>query len=223
MFRSQWFQQNRTFLSALLLLFVVRGSFADQNYIPSGSMEPTIHVGDHVLVDKVAFDLHLPFTTVPLAHLGDPKRGDVITFLRPSDGMRLIKRVIGLPGDRIQIQNGFATVNGQLIPGSEAGLRGFDQVPAPSEFVYTERVGEHNATIKRTSGLARHEVLELQVPDAQYFVMGDNRDNSYDSRGWGYVPRAAIEGRAVGVIYNVAWGWPLRADPERLGLILDGD
>lgn len=105
-----FFHHHRSTLAALSLLFVIRGTFADQYRVPSGSMEPTIQVGDHIFADKLAYDLRLPYSDYILAKTGDPKRGDIIVFLHPVSGTRMVKRVAGVPGDRVETKDGFTVV-----------------------------------------------------------------------------------------------------------------
>jgi signal peptidase I len=197
-------KRNAGFFFCLMLIFIVRGTFADQNYVPSGSMEPTIHVGDAILVNKMAYDLKIPLTGTVIKPLGEPQRGDIIVFFNPQNQMRMVKRLIGLPGDHLKIEDGFVWINGQPLAGDAAGQVAYNEAPT-DEMVYLETVGHHRATIKRTHTLFRPGATELDIPQGQYFAMGDNRDNSFDSRGWGLIPRANIQGKAVGVIYNVSW------------------
>lgn len=206
-------KRNAVFIASAACILIVRGTFADQNYVPTGSMEPTIQVGDHILVNKTAYDLKLPYSKIALARLNEPQRGDIIVFLHPRTGMRMVKRLIALPGDRVHIENGFVSINGQLLPGSIDGMRDFRE-SEKEEIVYSEKVGPHLAQVRRVHAWAHPENFEFEVPAEQYFAMGDNRDNSSDSRVWGFVPRANVEGRAVGVIYNMAWS-PLHVAPER--------
>lgn len=200
---------DKKFLLALGLIFVVRGSFADQNYVPSGSMEPTIQVGDHVLVDKLAYDLHLPYMKTRVLYLGEPRRGEIIVFHSPENDMRLVKRLIAVPGDHVRIENGYVWVNDQAPLETPA-------VMAQPEIVVHDRIGTHAATLKRTRALFRPDYFDFVVPPGQYFAMGDNRDNSWDSRAWGFIPRANLEGRALGVIYNLAWALPPRVRLDRI-------
>src|ERR1700679_3187629 len=111
----KFIQSNISFFGCVLILFTVRGTFADQNYVPSGSMEPTIHVGDHIFVNKLAYDVHLPYMKTRVVEMADPQRGDIIVFHNPQSDIRMVKRLIGLPGDRIHIEDGFVTVNGAPI------------------------------------------------------------------------------------------------------------
>lgn len=214
---QQFINRHRNFLACLGVMFVVRGTFADQNYVPTGSMEPTIQVGDHILVNKVAYDLRLPYSEVTLASFASPQRGDVVVFINPKNKMRMVKRVVGLPGDHLRVHDGFITVNGQPVSGSASG----EHVVADwsqDEVFYPEQLGSHHAEIKRTHSLLRHEDGEYQVPADHFFAMGDNRDNSLDSRGWGFIPRQKIEGQAVGVIYNLSWNPLPQLEMSRTGL-----
>jgi signal peptidase I len=102
-------------LALVGLIFVVRGTFADHFYVPSGSMEPTIHIGDFVLTNKMAYDLRLPYSGVVLKHLGEPQRGDIVVFYGPADGKRLIKRFVGVPGDHVVVGLGEVRINGELM------------------------------------------------------------------------------------------------------------
>jgi signal peptidase I len=197
-------RNNARFVFYIFLIVLVRGSFADQNYVPSGSMEPTIHVGDAIYVDKMAYDIKFPMTGHVIKHLSDPSRGDIVVFFNPKTDVRMVKRVIGLPGDHVRVVDGFATINGQPLGGDVQAALNFAN-SAQDEMVYLETVGGHHAHIRRTRNLARYEDLDFVIPPHKYFAMGDNRDNSWDSRGWGFIPRENIAGRARGVIYNVSW------------------
>ncbi|MBI3542866.1 MAG: signal peptidase I [Deltaproteobacteria bacterium] len=183
----------------VLGVFAFRSSFADQYIVPSGSMEPTIQIGDHVLVNKMAYDLRLPFTTISLARTGEPRRGEVIVFRDPRDpSIRLIKRLIGLPGDRVRVVNGIVEVNGAPLETSLAGSTGIEPVLAAARgrFAYDEKAGGRLHRIQRLPERAARDATELVVPAGRYFFLGDNRDNSADSRVWGFASRDALEGRA---------------------------
>lgn len=212
--------RNRGFLLSLFTLFLVRGTFADQYYIPSGSMEPTLHIGDHVVVDKTAYSIKLPFTDVKLKDTGEPRRGDIAVFFNPKDGKRLIKRIVALPGDHVRIKNGFISINGTAVSGTKTGVEALAQAQR-NEVFYTEQFTDHSAIIKRTHSLFRPEDREFTVPEGNYFAMGDNRDNSSDSRVWGFVPRANLQGRAIAVALNLAWTPVPIPDLSRLAIALD--
>lgn len=201
---KSFFMRNKSFLAGLAVLFVVRGTFADHNVVPSGSMEPTIEVGDHLFVNRVAYDLKLPFSDFRLMSLWEPNRGDIIVFHNPQSDLRMVKRLIGLPGDHIRVRDGFVWINGTAIPGSQDGQRAIAR-SSEAGFIYQEQIDAHLASIKRIPLMSRPDEIEVVVPAGMYFAMGDNRDNSYDSRGWGFIPRTKIIGRAEGVIYNMRW------------------
>lgn len=113
--RHWWRQEIRPLLILALILFSIRSSLADWNDVPSGSMQPTILVGDRIFVNKLAYDLKVPFTTWHLAHWSDPQRGDIVVFYSPRDGTRLVKRVVGLPGDTVELRNDQLIINGQPV------------------------------------------------------------------------------------------------------------
>ena len=209
--------RNAGFVFCVMLLLIVRGTFADQNYVPSGSMEPTIHVGDTIFVNKMAYDIKIPWVGTVVKSVAEPQRGDIIVFFNPTNQMRLVKRLIGVPGDKIHIENGFVTINGERLAGDKNGEAVFAEA-ATDEVVYHEGVGHHFAMIKRTRSMFRPESMDIVVPEGQYFAMGDNRDNSYDSRGWGFFPRENIQGQALGVIYNLSWNPLPNIDVKRFGL-----
>lgn len=165
---------------AILLALFIRAFVVQAFKIPSGSMEPTLLVGDHILVNKFLYGIKLPYLQTTVIPISTPERGDIIVFIYPEDKSKdFIKRVIGIPGDRIQMQDRQVLVNGQ---------------PFDDKYgYYDERAGNPN----RSFG-------PVVVPKDHYFVMGDNRDHSMDSRFWGFVPSEAIKGRAF-IIY---WSWP---------------
>jgi len=215
---KNWLKSNRGFITFLLLFGLFRGAVADWNPIPSGSMRPTLLEGDVVLVNRVAYDVKVPFSNTILAHVSDPQRGDVVTFDSPSDGTRLIKRIVGLPGDHIEMHNERVFVNGQpldyVAPDHEA------EALVPGRWVetvrLTERLGARAHRMQVMPALrARRDVGPLVVPQGQYYMLGDNRDNSADSRYFGFVPRALLIGRAHHVLVSadILGHWQLR--PQR--------
>jgi signal peptidase I len=212
---------------ALMLAIVLRSSFVQAYVIPSGSMEPTILVGDRILVNKVAYGLRIPETIagVPLPgfssgkylfHAAPIHRGDIIVFTAPYDrSIDLIKRVIGVPGDRVQVIDGVVWRNGERIQDPHAYLSRSEQTRSP-----------YLATDNFPPRYARHPERDpgpVVVPPGKLFMMGDNRDDSYDSRFWGFVDQNDVEGRAS-VIYfswnhNGPGALPMRWN--RLGKVLD--
>ena len=168
---------------AIFLAFFIRTFVVQAFKIPSSSMEPTLLVGDHILVNKFIYGIKIPFTDKSIFPISSPKREDVVVFIYPIDPDKdFIKRVIGVPGDTIEIKDQRIYINGSLYSdtyGVYSDLR-----PASSE-------SQSNTTI-------------INVPADQLFVMGDNRDHSYDSRFWGFVPIQSLKGKA----FIVYWSWP---------------
>jgi len=205
---------NRGFLLFLLGLALFRTAVADWNPIPSASMRPTLLEGDVVLVNRLAFDLKLPLTDLVLLRLSEPQRGDVVTFSSPAGGTRLIKRIVGLPGDRIAMQGDLLMLNGR--PVSHDGLHTRGEAVAPGWVVEAVRATEHLEgrphKVQFLPALrARRNLVETTVPAGHYFMLGDNRDNSEDSRFIGTVPREKLIGRAHHVLVSADWlgedGW----------------
>lgn len=211
---TRWIRQNRALLVFVLLFGLFRTAVADWNPIPSGSMHPTILEGDVVLVNRLAYDLKLPLTDQVLFSLGQPQRGDIVTFTSPKDDVRLIKRIVAVPGDRIAMHDKRLTINGE--PASYTGVAtplGLDAIDAPWQARrYTEQLGGQQHAIQWLDGApARDNFAEQIIPEGQYLVLGDNRDNSADSRYIGLVPRRLLIGKAVRVLLSVdilgLW-WP---------------
>jgi signal peptidase I len=210
---SSWWRAAWDWARPLIVLLVILSSFrsavADWNDVPTGSMKPTILEGDRVFVNKVAYDLKFPFTTIHLAQWDDPSRGDVVVLKSPENGRRLIKRVIGVPGDVLALNRNRLYVNGQQalyepIDPDIAGRIDQDQDPF-RRMIAWEGIGPERHPIMVTPALhsRRGDFGPVIVPQGQYFVMGDNRDESRDSRVIGYVPRDLILGRAVGVAFSL--------------------
>ena len=212
---KKWLKDNRGFIAFLLLLGLFRTAVADWNPIPSGSMRPTLLEGDVVLVNRLAYNLKLPLTNIVLAHTGDPKRGDIVTFFSPKDGMRLIKRIVALPGDRVEMRDKRLIVNGS--PAAYQPLRTVLEPFADGELPalrLTERLSGETHTIEWLSGLTRAANFgPVTVPAGKYLVLGDNRDNSADSRYIGFIPRRLLIGRANHVLIsaNILGNWMPRA------------
>jgi signal peptidase I len=171
-------------------------------------MNPTIVQGDRVFVNKLAYDLKVPYTTWHLAQWSNPKRGDVVVFFSPVDGQRLVKRVVGLPGDKVQLVNDELFINGQQSK--------YEPLPADvGRDVPADHDGRRLYAEEKANGIPNHPVTILPqrpamrgfgpvtVPPGKYFMMGDNRDNSYDSRFWGSVDRKRIVGRATMVVMSL--------------------
>jgi signal peptidase I len=171
------------------IILVGRGSFADHYHVPSGSMEPTLQIGDRLAVDKSAYGLRIPLTHVWLTEK-EPRRGDVTVFESPVTGEVLVKRLVGLPGDRIAFDGVNLFLNGQRVP------QEFTQEDARIEYLPGAPHPLHSEPYQGPP------MREVEVPLRHYLVLGDHRGNSADSRSWGFVPRENLLGRAVAVYYS---------------------
>jgi len=208
---KQWLKENRGFIAFLLLLGLFRTAVADWNPIPSGSMRPTLLQGDVVFVNRLAYNLKLPLTNIVLAHTGDPKRGDIVTFFSPKDGMRLIKRIVALPGDRVEMRDKRLIINGNAVAYKPLHTVwepvGNGDLPA---LRLKETLSGETHTIEWLSGLTRASNFgPVTVPANHYMVLGDNRDNSADSRYIGFIPRRLLIGRANHILVsaNILGNW----------------
>src|SRR5437763_12514475 len=203
----RWFLELRSIFVLALVVFAVRSSMADWNDVPSGSMKPTILEGDRVYVNKLAYDLKVPFTTWHLLEWGDPQRGDIVVFYSPYDGKRLVKRVIGLPGDTLELRNDLLLLNGQAVayqPISDELLRDVAPTDRASHVFATEQLpGQPHAVAAWPAVNAMRNFGPEKVSTGHYFMMGDNRDDSFDSRYWGPVDRKQIVGRATAVVLSL--------------------
>lgn len=195
----------RSFFPVLLLVFLLRGLVAEPFRIPSGSMLPTLEVGDFILVNKFSYGLRLPILHKKVVATGEPKRGDIVVFrYPPNPSQNYIKRLIGLPGDSIEYRNRTLRVNGAIVPLSIEGdylefghsspfHQSYTQVVDTEDGAGQERVQFSTLLNKRPK---RELVGSWVVPEGHYFMMGDNRENSADSRDWGFVPDKNIVGKA---------------------------
>lgn len=234
-------KRNKAFLIFVLFLFIFRGAIADWHPVPTGSMKPTILEGDVVWENKLAYDLQIPFTDISLIRLGEPKRGDIIVFTSAAADKRMIKRLVGLPGETIEVRNNQLFINGQMSNYS----RPKDIVLEPHRAIDKESgiyaLESRNDLAPHVVQIKPHYANPLKnypprqslgepcvtdtdnpvvIPKDHYFVMGDNRDNSADSRCYGFIPRSEIRGHAtrtlMSVITQKSWAiWNWRFRPER--------
>lgn len=188
-------------------MFSIRSSLADWNDVPTGSMKPTILEGDRVFVNKLAYDLKVPFTTWHIAEWSNPQRGDIVVFFSPKDGKRLIKRVIGLPGDTVELRSEQLVINGQPVEYASADLEMAAQLSEAERergILATEKLPACPHTVMAINGVpAMRTFGPVHVPEGCYFMMGDNRDDSFDSRYFGMVARGQIVGRATAVVLSL--------------------
>lgn len=201
----------RNWVKPLGIVLIVCGSFrsavADWNDVPTGSMKPTIVEGDRIFVNKLAYGLRAPMTSWWLAEWGGPERGDVVVFFSPDGGERMVKRVIGVPGDQILMLRNRLFVNGEPVQygpiddGIKAALS--DEELQRSRLIAEKLDGRWHAMMTIPGRVGKRTFGPITVPEGHYFVMGDNRDNSRDSRWFGCVERSAIVGRATSVLLSV--------------------
>ena len=214
-----WIEYSVSFFPVILIVFMLRSFLVEPFKIPSSSMVPTLLVGDFILVNKFTYGIRLPVANMKVIALGNPQRGDVMVFRYPEDpSLDYIKRVVGLPGDTVEYRNKRLTINGQLVPEKQI-----------DDYLSRERMQFSRRYIE-TLGHTQHEILleddapaavlptragggncnynsaglTCTVPPGHYFVMGDNRDNSSDSRVWGFVPDENIVGKAFFIWLNLS-------------------
>lgn len=201
-------EQARSFFWVLLLVWVIR-SFIIQPYrVPTGSLQPTVKPGDLLVVNQFAYGLRFPVGNGTLIPIGTPKRGDIVLFYAPlNPGMILVKRLIGLPGDHIAYHDKVLTINGKSMPQTDIGAT-IDDEPAvagmPEEHIPVMEREEDLDGLKHHIFVIPPEIVpgtdfETTVPAGHYFMMGDNRDNSDDSRSWGFVSDRFLIGKAFGI------------------------
>lgn len=208
--KPTWKRVWREWLKPLALVLLIgtplRSAVVDWNWVPSGSMKPTIVEGDLVLVNKLAYDLKVPFTTTHLATWANPRRGDVVVCFSPEDGTRLVKRVVGLPGDTIALRNDILVVNGvsQACTRQDPARYARDIFEDPRPIVAMENLGRlPHLVMVLPDRPAMRNFGPYVVPAGQYFLMGDSRDNSRDSRYFGPVARREIVGKAEAVLVSL--------------------
>lgn len=182
--RATWTQALLTFFTPILLLFSVRWLLIEPYVIPSGSMIPTLLVHDHIFVNKLAYGVHVPFSSKWIVNWQAPKRFDIVVFRYPSNPeVFYVKRIVGIAGDRIEIRDGELIVNGEAVPQKKMMENAFEYY---DEQNHTVRYMQHKQS----------QFAEVTVPEGHFFVVGDNRDQSSDSRSWGPVPLDHVIGRA---------------------------
>ncbi|MDY6942387.1 MAG: signal peptidase I [Pseudomonadota bacterium] len=212
---------GRSLFPVVLVVLLVRSFVVEPFRIPSASMVPTLLTGDFILVNKFRYGIRLPVSNIEILEWREPERGDVMVFRFPEDPSKdFIKRVVGLPGDEIAYREKQVFINGEPVPMTRLGLYTGTGAPRIARaWRYREDLPGNAHEVLLTSGRPSLESVQ-RVPEGHYFVMGDNRDNSDDSRRWGMVPEANLVGKAVVIWMN--WdhnkglpGW------SRIGQIID--
>lgn len=201
-----------SFAVGFAILAPLRSAVADWNDVPTGSMEPTILPGDRILVNKLAYGLRVPFTHTWAATWGGPRPGDIVVFSSPKDGTRLVKRIVAGPGDTVELRNNVVHINGAPLAYSALPAEALTEVPErlkAGRVFASERLGASSHAVEAIPGIATpaRTYGPVAVPAGEYFVLGDSRDNSADSRFFGFVKRELIVGRSSAVAISV--------DPER--------
>ena len=194
-----FWKENQQFFALLLSIVFFKSAIADLSSISGASMLPTLLDGDKVWVNKLAYDVKVPFTEFSLAKLSDPKRGDIIIIDSKVANKRLVKRIVGLPGDTIYMQNNALVINGEsadydILERNERGT------------IIEEHLPDKTHQVRLSSGLMNRNGRSYGptlVPEGEYFVLGDNRDNSADSRVYSFVPRGEIIGRSSSVVFSL--------------------
>ncbi|HIG39111.1 MAG: signal peptidase I [bacterium] len=205
---SEVWLEWRTLIIFLIVMVLFRSAIADWNQVPSGSMKPTILEGDRIVVNKLAYDLKIPFTTWHLAEWSVPKRGEIVTFYSPDDEKLLIKRVIGIPGDVIRMRDNQLYINGEpatydRLDASIVNQLDYYQRRTHSFFNEKYQEVEHAVMLRAAAPNEYNSFGPIEIPAGQYMMLGDNRDNSRDSRRIGLVSRDRITGRAHTVAFSV--------------------
>ncbi|NQY64368.1 MAG: signal peptidase I [Alteromonadaceae bacterium] len=194
--KKMW-KDNKSLLVFLSLMLVFRSAVADWNEVPTGSMKPTIVEGDRIFINKMAYDVRIPFTHVSLIKMSDPQHNDIIIFDSVVSDKRLVKRVIGLPGDIISMENNRVSINGKQLSYQQVAING-------SVIDIEENLSGNTHTVRTNSaGSQLSNFSEVKVPRGHYLVLGDNRDDSADSRVIGFVPRDEIIGRSSSVVMSL--------------------
>lgn len=192
---------------ALIIATSFKSAIADWNVVPTGSMKPTILEGDRVFVNKLAYDLKIPYTTVHIAEWDAPHRGEIIVFYSPADGKRLVKRVVGIPGDSVEMRDNKLIINGKKVEYEPIYNLKSKNPPISknaTQYSFIENLSETQHPVMfnpyRKSLRSFGPVI---VPKGNYFVMGDNRDNSADSRYFGFVERSRVVGQAKSIVVSL--------------------
>ena len=196
---TRFWKENSQFFFLLCSIVFFKSAIADLSSISGASMQPTLLDGDKVWVNKLAYDVKIPFTEISLAELSDPQRGDVIIIDSSRAGKRLVKRIVGLPGDTIYMQNNALVINGEAA--------NYEVLEREDEaLIILEELPDHPHQAQVARGFinrANRSYGPTVVPDDQYFVLGDNRDTSADSRVYSFIPREEIIGRSSSVVFSL--------------------
>jgi len=195
---TKLWEEYRSLVLFVILMIIFRSALADWNSVPTGSMKPTILEGDRIFVNKLAYDLRVPLTHISIFKFADPGRGDIVVFDSEAADTRLVKRVIGLPGDIVEMRDNRLMINGLEATYSNVEHTGDAIFATESYGGMTHRIELAPTGVSRVSSFG-----PVKVPENRYLVLGDNRDNSADSRVRGFIPRSEIVGDARTVVLSV--------------------
>jgi len=197
-------KENKSLVVFISLMLVFRSAVADWNDVPTGSMKPTIVEGDRILVNKMAYDIRMPFTHISLIKMSDPQVGDIIIFDSEVADKKLVKRVVGIPGDVISMSNNVLSINGEKLNYQNTKTNNSPNNPPSNHHDKIENLGGIKHTVRLNDhGSQLSNFSAVTVPDGYYLALGDNRDNSADSRVIGFVPRNEIVGRSKKVVMSL--------------------
>ena len=205
---NRFWLEWRGLLIFLVVMVLFRSAIADWNQVPTGSMKPTILDGDRVIVNKLAYGLRVPFSAIRVLTWDRPNRGEIVTFFSPENAELLIKRVVGIPGDRISLMNNQLKINDRI---ADYAVLDEDQIPALNAYerhrhrfyLETIKASVRAVMLRPAPPNAHNNFGPVEVPEGHYLMLGDNRDNSKDSRYIGLIPAQAITGRAHAVAFSV--------------------
>ena len=207
---QRFWKEWRGFFLFLAIMIFFRVAIADWNHVPSGSMRPNLIEGDRIWVNKLAYDIKIPYTSVVLKKVSEPKRGDIVVFFAPNESRtRMVKRLIGLPGDKVSVVNNVVTINGERLKYDGITLESTDAVndDVAQGFRHLDEYlpGRTHVMMVRANGRVARELRSFSqtVPEGHYLMLGDNRDQSRDSRVWGFVPHDRIIGRSSTVVMSL--------------------
>jgi signal peptidase I len=202
----KFFKDNKKFFLFIILMSVFRSAIADWYTVPTGSMQPTIQEGDRIVVNKMAYDIRVPFTNIAMINIAEPQHGEIIVFESAAAELRLIKRVVGLPGDTVAMVNEVIFINGKPAKYDRTS----NQNAAKTTVNYQERfanetLGKITHKIKVDEGASDQysNFGPVTVPENKYLVLGDNRRHSADSRFYGFVPKHELKGKATAIAFSV--------------------
>lgn len=202
-----WKGWGCSILIAVIIATSFKSAIADWNIVPTGSMKPTILEGDRIFVNKLSYDLKVPYTRWHIAEWNHPKRGDIVVFYSPVDGKRLVKRVVGVPGDSIEMERNQLIINDKKIEYESGDFPEGNKVSSGNKQNRPDVIENLNGT-RHPVIISHHQTPfntfePVIIPENHYFMLGDNRDNSADSRYFGFVERSLIVGRALAIVISL--------------------